>query len=268
MFHKLNRRILSSISVAAITVVGGFAPTTSPVSAQTTNCDRDVSGFPLISSFPSSSTERQFQDEAQRVANAYTSPDVTLTRIDVEQEERFGQTVNVYEYIGVNNEPGGCTVEIDVFDDPRSSGTQVLAEEAEFERPTFEGNVPPAVDAALDQELDRTTDGNADFRDEFAIGNPDGFIERSVRPVTSSTSFTPRLVPSSGAFSTSPNRVIFEIEGRCTVTIPDRISNSDDPGDNLPPNNSDNLPVCSSGDVPELIIEQDGNPRGYERGAS
>lgn len=103
MFSNLNlNRWTSSISAAAITVVGIFGSVSSPADAQTT-CTRRTAGTTALSGAGVPTNVLTF-------ARSNTPTGVTLTRLaDIEQE---GSTT-IYELRGYRS--NGCSVEVDVI---------------------------------------------------------------------------------------------------------------------------------------------------------
>jgi hypothetical protein len=182
MFSKSNRWALS-ISTVAITVVGTFSSLNAAVTVSpTAGCRQgDIVGAGV-------STAPAIQrSAAQAASNAYSTPDVPLTRF-TRQTSGGVSTVELEGEIGADN---FCNLEVDVIANTRN------IEEIEEQIPgsAYSSRVPAAVRQRLQQQL-------PNYRITF--------IEKSTRPQPG-----PRPVP-----PLTPNRVVYEIEGDCTGTNP------------------------------------------------
>lgn len=218
-FSDLNlNRWTSSISAAAITLVGIFGPIASPVLAQNA-CNRTNADFisgtdPLpnpirptgtISPIPGIANSVGFQTSARNAALATypnnATPNPLFTRFDVEDE---GSAVGfVYEFRG--RQPNGCQIEVDVRG--RSPvGGQYRVEEIEQQLPIGNQSTLTQLPTAVRNRLRSAG---------FTVGRFQvTFIERSIRPQP------PRPVPPQGPPITVPVQTFYEIEGGCLNAVP------------------------------------------------
>jgi len=182
MFSSSNRWALS-ISTLAITVAGTFSSLNAAVVvAPTAACRQgDIVGA-AVSTAPA--TQR---NAAQAASNAYSAPDVPLTRF-IRQTTAGVSTLEFEGEIAADN---FCNLEVDVIANTRN----VEEIEEQIPGPAYSSQVPAVVRQRLQREL-------PNYRITF--------IERSTRPQPG-----PRPVP-----PLSPSRVIYEIEGSCTGTNP------------------------------------------------
>ena len=182
MFSSSNRWALS-ISTLAMTVAGTFSSLNAAVVvAPTAACRQgDIVGAG-VSTAPATQG-----NAAQAASNAYSAPDVPLTRF-IRQTTAGVSTLEFEGEIAADN---FCNLEVDVI-----AGTRNIEEiEEQIPGSAYSSRVPAVVRQRLQRELPN-----------YSIT----FIERSTRPQPG-----PRPVP-----PLSPSRVVYEIEGRCTGANP------------------------------------------------
>lgn len=215
-----SNRWTSSISAAAITVVGILGSATSPAVAQTQNaCNRSTASFnsgtdPLpspirptgtISSISGISNSVRIQTAARNAALALypnsSTPNPLFTRYDTENE---GAAVGiVYEFRG--RQSNGCQLEVDVRQ-RNPVGTQYRVEEIEQQLPVGRQSTLSSLPSAVRNRLRSAGFTAARFQVVF--------IERSIRPQPA------RPVPPQGPPITVPVQTFYEIEGGCLSRVP------------------------------------------------
>lgn len=182
MFSKSNRWALS-IFTLAITVAGTFSSLNAAVTvAPTATCKQGDTVGSGVGTAPA--TQRT---AAQAASNAYSTPDVPLTRFT--RQTTGG--VSTLEFEGEIAADSFCNLEVDVIANTRN----IEEIEEQITGSAYSSQVPAVVRQRLQREL-------PNYRITF--------IEKSTRPLPGS-----RPVP-----PLTPNRVIYEIEGTCTGTNP------------------------------------------------